>query len=123
MGQAKQRGSREERIKQAKERKFEGERIALEEAKNRLDLPENAEFKGYVINLVDTDEFLSIFEETEALVNTAYAKVPDLAKVFNSIESAVDVAEEITKHRLHICLLFEADRQYVTQAVWANYEE
>lgn len=79
--------------------------------------------RSMMIDLPDTDEFLSVFEETEAMVNTAYAKIPDLAKVFNSIESAVEVAEEITKHRLHICLLFESDKQYVTQAVWANYEE
>lgn len=123
MGQAKQRGSREERIKQAQDQKLEGGRISIEEAKKRLNLPEGTKFRGYVINLPDRDEFLSIFEETEALVNTAYAKVPDLAKVFNSIESAVEVAEEITKHRLHICLVFESDKQYVTQAVWANYEE
>ena len=123
MGQAKQRGSWEERIKQAQEKKLEGERITIEEAKKRLDLPEGNEFRGYVINLPDTDEFLSTFEETEALVNTAYAKIPDLAKVFHSIESAVEVAEEITKHKLLICLLFESDKQYFTQPVWANFDE
>lgn len=123
MGQAKQRGSREERIKQAQEQKLEGKRITIEEAKKRLNLSEGTEFRGYVINLPDTDEFLSTFEETEALVNIAYAKIPDLAKVFHSIESAVEVAEEITKHRLLICLLFESDKQYFTQPVWANFEE
>lgn len=123
MGQAKQRGSREERIKRAQEQKLEGEIITIEEAKQRLNLPESTEFKGYIINLSDTDEFLSIFEETEALINTAYAKIPDLAKVFHSIESAVEVAEEITKHRLLICLLFESDKQYFTQPVWANFDE
>lgn len=123
MGQAKQRGSREVRIKQAQERKLEGERITIEETKKHLNLPEGSEFKGYVIHLPDTDEFLSVFEETEAMVNTAYAKIPDLAKVFQSIESAVEVAEEITKHRLFICLLFESDKQYLTQPVWANFDE
>lgn len=76
-----------------------------------------------MIHLPDKDEFLSIFEETEAMVNTAYAKLPNLAKVFHSIESAVDVAEEITKHRLLICLLFESDQQYLTQPVWANFDD
>lgn len=123
MGQAKQRGSWEERIKQAQAQKLEGERITIEEAKKRLNLPEGNEFRGYVINLPDTDEFLSTFEETEARVNTAYAKIPDLAKVFHSIESAVEVAEEITKHKLLICLLFESDKQYFTQPVWANFDE
>lgn len=123
MGQANQRGSREERVKQVQEQKLEGDRITIEEAKKRLDLPENTEYRGYVINLPDTDEFLSTFEETEAVVNIAYAKIPDLAKVFHSIESAVEVVEEITKHRLLICLLFESDQQYFTQPVWANFEE
>lgn len=123
MGQAKQRGSREERIKQSQDQQLEGERITIEEAKKRLDLPENTELRGYVINLPDTDEFLSKFEETEALVNTTYSKIPDLAKVFHSVERAVEVAEEITKHRLLICLLFESDKQYFTQPVWANFDE
>ncbi|HFG6879128.1 hypothetical protein VXQ42_15390 [Acinetobacter baumannii] len=43
MGQAKQRGSREERIKQAQERKLEGERVTIEEAKKHLNLPEGSE--------------------------------------------------------------------------------
>ncbi|PJI33578.1 hypothetical protein [Acinetobacter pseudolwoffii] len=123
MGQAKQRESREERIKQAQDQKLEGERISIEEAKKRLNLPEGNEFRGYVINLPDRDEFLSTFDETEDLINTAYAKIPDLARVFHSIESAVEVAEEITKHKLLICLLFESDKQYFTQPVWANFDE
>jgi len=54
MGQAKQRRSREERIKHAQERKLEGKRITIKEAKKRLNLPEDSEFKGYVIHLPDT---------------------------------------------------------------------
>ncbi|MEK5771188.1 hypothetical protein VXE29_11215 [Acinetobacter variabilis] len=54
MSQAKQRRSREERIKHAQERKLEGKRITIKEAKKRLDLPEDSEFKGYVIHLPDT---------------------------------------------------------------------
>lgn len=51
MGQAKQRGSLEERIVQAQQEMLEGERVTIDEAKRRLELPNNAEFLGYVIHL------------------------------------------------------------------------
>lgn len=50
MGQAKQRGSLESRIAQAKQQKLDGERITIQEARRRLQLPDNAEFLGYVIH-------------------------------------------------------------------------
>ena len=51
MGQAKQRGSLDDRIAQAKQEKLVGERITIDEAKRRLGLPDSAEFQGYVIQI------------------------------------------------------------------------
>ncbi|MEG0619477.1 MAG: hypothetical protein RR557_09285, partial [Bacilli bacterium] len=58
MGQAKQRGSLQERIAQSQQEKLDGEHITIEEAKRRLELPDTAEFLGYVIHLFDQDEFV-----------------------------------------------------------------
>lgn len=59
MGQAKQRGSLDDRIAEAKQQKLVEERITINEAKCRLGLPDSAEFQGYVIHLYDEDEFVS----------------------------------------------------------------
>lgn len=89
MGQAKQRGSLQERIASAQQQKLDGEHITIEEAKRRLELPDNAEFLGYVIHLYDQDEFVGKIEENDIAINRVYVKIPDLAHVFDSVEEAI----------------------------------
>ncbi|MDP1371919.1 hypothetical protein Q8G42_04985 [Acinetobacter lwoffii] len=123
MGQAKQRGSLQERIASAQQQKLDGERITIEEAKRRLELPDNAEFLGYVIHLYDQDEFVGKIEENDVAINRVYVKIPDLAHVFDSVEEAIDEALKIDKYRLLVCLLFEVDNQHMIHDVWANFED
>ena len=86
MGQAKQRGSLESRIAQAKQQKLDGERITIQEARRRLQLPDNAEFLGYVIHLYDQDELVGKIDENDVAINRVYVKIPDLAQIFDSVE-------------------------------------
>lgn len=123
MGQAKQRGSLGERIAQAQQEKLDGERITIEEARRRLDLPDNAEFLGYVIHLYDQDEFVGRIEESDVVINRVYVKIPDLAHIFDSVEEAIDEALKIDKYRLLVCLLFEVDNQHMIHDVWANFDD
>lgn len=123
MGQAKQRGSLGERIAQAQQEKLDGERITIEEARRRLDLPDNAEFLGYVIHLYDQDEFVGRIEESDVVINRVYVKIPDLAHTFDSVEEAIDEALKIDKYRLLVCLLFEVDNQHMIHDVWANFDD
>lgn len=60
MGQAKKRGSREQRIAESlglKER-------SLEEIKREFGLPATAKFLGYGVHLPESDEFLAMLEQT-----------------------------------------------------------
>jgi hypothetical protein len=123
MGQAKQRGSLQERIAQAQQQKVDGERITIEEAKRRLELPDDAEFLGYVIHLYDQDEFVGRIEENDIAINRVYVKIPDLAQIFDSVEEAIDEALKIDKYRLLVCLLFEVDNQHMIHNVWANFDD
>jgi len=123
MGQAKQRGSLQERMEQAQQQKLDGERITIEEAKRRLDLPDNAEFLGYVIHLYDQDEFVGKIEENDVAINRVYVKIPDLAQIFDSVEEAIEEALKIDKYRLLVCLLFEVDNQHMIYDVWANFDD
>lgn len=123
MGQAKQRGSLDERITQAQQEKLEGEQVTIEEAKRRLELPENAKFLGYVIHLYDEDEFVGKVEETEIAINRIYVKIPDLAQIYGTAEDAVNEALKIDKYRLLVCLLFEVNNKHMIYDVWANFED
>lgn len=123
MGQAKQRGSLEDRIVQAQQEMLEGEHITIDEAKRRLELPDTAEFLGYVIHLYDEDEFVGKVEETKIAINRIYVKIPDLAKTYEIAEDAVNEALKIDKYRLLVCMLFEVDNKHMIYDVWANFDD
>lgn len=123
MGQAKQRGSLEERIAQAQQEMLEGERVTIEEAKRRLELPNSAEFIGYVIHLYDQDEFVGKVEETALSINRVYVKIPDLAQIYETAEDAVNEALKIDKYRLLVCMLFEVNNKHMIHDVWANFDD
>ncbi|MBC6677653.1 hypothetical protein N5I27_06320 [Acinetobacter johnsonii] len=123
MGQAKQRGSLEERIAQAQQEILEGEKVTIEEAKRRLELPNSAEFIGYVIHLYDQDEFVGKVEETALSINRVYVKIPDLAQIYETAEDAVNEALKIDKYRLLVCMLFEVNNKHMIHDVWANFDD
>ncbi|ELW89674.1 hypothetical protein [Acinetobacter baumannii] len=123
MGQAKQRGSLDDRIAEAKQQKLVEERITINEAKCRLGLPDSAEFQGYVIHLYDEDEFVSRVEESDLIINRIYVKIPDLAHKYDSAEDALNEALKIDKYRLMVCVLFEVDNKHIIYDIWANFND
>ena len=123
MGQAKQRGSLQERIAQSQQEKLDGEHITIEEAKRRLELPDTAEFLGYVIHLFDQDEFVGKVDETVLSINRIYVKFPDLAKIYVTAEDAINEALKIDKYRLLVCMLFKVIDKYMVDGVWANFDD
>lgn len=123
MGQAKQRGTLQDRIVQAQQEMLEGEHITIDEAKRRLELPDTAKFLGYVIHLYDEDEFVGKVEETKIAINRIYVKIPDLAQTYEIAEDAVNEALKIDKHRLLVCMLFEVDNKHMIYDVWANFDD
>ncbi|MEQ1345399.1 hypothetical protein [Acinetobacter seifertii] len=123
MGQAKQRGSLDDRIAKAELQKLGGERITIDEAKHRLGLPDSAKFQGYVIHLYDEDEFVGRVQESEFIINRIYVKIPDLAYKYDNAEDAVNEAQKIDKYRLMVCVLFEVNNRHIIQDIWANFED
>ena len=84
MGQAKQRGSLEERIELASAGR--DERVgALRET---LGIPDAVKFGGYLVKVDDGDEFVSALGDQRA-----YASSPDEAKVFGAFDEAIAVAD------------------------------
>ena len=75
MGQAKNRGSREQRIAESQGLK----QRSLADIKKEYGLPDTAEFLGYGVHNVERDEFLAQFEVTTAVTKRGWAKDPQLA--------------------------------------------
>jgi hypothetical protein len=65
MGESKRRGTKEERIQQSQHLKKQ----KLDEIKQKIGVPQEAEFCGYIIHLVEQNAFVQAIEETPTAVN------------------------------------------------------
>lgn len=77
MGESKRRGTRDERVAAAVAQK----KSRLDEIKQRLGLPPEAEFLGYLVRAAE-GEFLKEVEESESVVQRAYISAPEQAMRF-----------------------------------------
>lgn len=89
MGQAKQRGTRDQRVAKALGLK----EMSLSELKKEYGLKDDAEFLGYSVHIEKSDEFLAHFETSGALEKKGWAKTPELALRFDSIADAHDISK------------------------------
>jgi len=116
MGQAKVRGTKAQREAEAKQRKLEKLGInekSIEDIYEEFNLPDSSEFLGYIVNIVQTDEYVAHFLDTTDVTNIAYAKLPNLALRFEDISEALEVGKKVAeKHETDICLLFETTEQF-----------
>ena len=117
MGQAKQRGSKQDRIQAAQAKQREQLGIfekPIEEVYKEHNLPKTAVPMGYVINITKSDEFLAIYEELNDRTNYAYTPRPELAKIFEDVNDAIPVAKKVAeKYETDICFMFDTDSQYM----------
>lgn len=122
MGQAKNRGSLADRIKQAKEKEADLIELTVSEAIEKMGIPKDAIFSGYVVHLPERDEFLANIEENDMMVKYAYAKTPILALKFEDVQEAIKIAKEIDKHKVYVCIFFEDDTRIWVNEIWANFD-
>jgi len=111
MGESKRRGSKQERIEQSLEIK----KRKLDDIKKKIGLPENAEFCGYLIHLVDKDEFVQTIEDTPTAIKRTFIKTPELAMRFVHFWDAYKFAKE-EKGEV-VVGLFELDSQFIIRSV------
>ncbi|UQL68047.1 hypothetical protein [Acinetobacter baumannii] len=122
MGQAKQRGTLEQRVKQAQEQKddFYGTERSVAEVLAELGLPKESTVKGYVIHLPEKDEFVAAINDNNISFSVAYARTPELAMIYDEPQKRFQTLK-ISKHKLLVCVLFETSNQYMINDIWANY--
>lgn len=111
MGESKRRGSREQRVADAVAQK----KNRLDEIKQQLGIPQEAEFLGYLIRHAENDAFVQEIEDTPLLVKRAFVKAPEEAMRFARYLDAnqfvrPDKGEAIVG-------LFSLDQQFVTYPV------
>lgn len=53
-------------------------------------MAEDAEFLGYAVHLLDSDEFLASLSEESSLTRKAWAKTPEHAKTYKRFDLAYD---------------------------------
>lgn len=111
MGESKRRGSREERVAQS----FDAKKQKLDAIKKELGLPENAEFLGYLIHLVEKDEFILSVEDTPAVIKRAVTKAPAEAMRFAHFWDAYKYAREEKGEK--VVGLFDVAGQFLIKPV------
>ena len=84
MGQAKNRGSLEERVAQAQGLV----QRTLDDIRQELELPADAKFLGYGIHLQDRDEFLGFINDRPSLTQKAWTKNPVDAVTYGKFADA-----------------------------------
>lgn len=104
MGQAKQRGTRDQR---AAQKKGQVER-SIEETKRRIGIPDEAKFIGYAVHLEEADEFLASFEEDLDATKKLWSKRPQDALIM-TFEKCYETHRKCQNSV--VAALFETDTQ------------
>lgn len=117
MGQAKNRGSRAQRIAEALGLK----QRPLADIKKELGLTDDAEFLGYAVHRPGADEFLAQFYNTNLRTQKAWAKTPQVAIRYEDFSEAYDVSRKC-EGSIVVGMFDIGDQIFVTELVTKNGE-
>ena len=82
-----------------------------------LGLPKATKFKGYVVHLIETDEFLlNANYKLEDTIGYMWTKIPEMAKIYKKREKAIKEVKEVkeyNKYGVTLCLLLDIGEQYI----------
>ena len=93
MGEAKNRGSFQNRQKNARE--VRNKALPTHEDIRDLGLPPNSRFIGYVVHRLGKDDFFSKVNGGKGLTTRVYSWSPEYAQKFSSFEDALSVANNL----------------------------
>lgn len=120
MGQAKDRGTPDERLAQSVEAKRKIAeslglvRRSLDDVREEFDLPPDTPFLGYVVHIPTSDEFLAEFKDSPLTASRYWTKNPGMAQRFEHFADAYSLARE---NREIVVGLFETKTQFVVAEV------
>ena len=105
MGQAKQRGTREQRLA----KKLGLVERSLDDLKQEYSIPDDAQFLGYGVHLEASDEFLIICEEQSGVTKKLWSKTPEQAQLFMDFSGAYDIMRKC--HGSVVVGIFDGETQ------------
>jgi len=90
------------------------DRLLISRLQKKFGLPTDAKFKGYVVHLMSSDEFL-VGETSNGFADTyAWSKIPDIAKRFKKVSAAKKFVKSYGQSA-SVALLFEDDHKFYVQ--------
>lgn len=111
MGQAKDRGTAEQRALKAREKRREGlQPIDIDELRAAHDVPPDAKFVGFVVWLRERDEFLVHVEDSRGVTARSYGRFVDTAVLFKTWDDAAPHAEA-AKHPALVAAAFDMGKR------------
>ena len=84
MGQAKNKGSLEDRIAKALAEQYR----KIDEVRKGLEIPDDAKFCGFLVHIEELDEFLHQIDDQRGITKRAFVKTPDMACRFSTFMDA-----------------------------------
>lgn len=115
MGQAKQRGTREQRILQAIQKKYQCSQLQIrtfDDIRREFDISLDSKPLGYIISISGISQFLSSHSMAEGMLNTEFSSHPINAVVFDDFDKIAPIARNISKqHATDICYMFETQEK------------
>lgn len=111
MGQARDRGTVEQRAQKAREKRREGlQPIDIDELRSDNNVPSDAEFVGFVVWLRQRDEFLIHVDERSGATVRSYGRLVDAAVLFRTWDDAAPHAEA-GKHPALVAAAFDMGKR------------
>lgn len=108
MGEAKKRGTKEQRADSAVKR----QKVSIDFVKAELGLPESSAFMGYVIYNEFNDDYLASTSDKPTHRANTYVKNPESALRFQDYRQAISTSNAIMK-TTKLGLLFDTGDQYI----------
>lgn len=107
MGQAKQRGTAEDRAEKARARQREGRQpIDIDVLRKEQGVPDEAEFVGFIVWLRERDEFLAYLQDLPDRIERGYGRLVDNAVRFDTWDAAAPHADA-SKHTATVAAAFD----------------
>lgn len=120
MGQAKQRGSFEERVKQANPLGHNNDTVNL---LKHFNLPADSNVKGYAILLPEKERFVAKIEKTENDVLFAYTDTPEYAHLYAKPQQALAASLPLSEEKMIVCMVIkESPFLFKIKEIYANYQ-
>lgn len=89
-------------------------RANIDEIRRENRLPDDADFKGYAVHLEESDEFLAAESENDAMYLRSWAKLPSMAKLYQSQNKAEKAAKRAGNNAVAVLIFEDEARYFVT---------